>query len=59
MPAVVEDVGVGCEGSIARPVVTHELPEVLDRVSSGERAGNGSRVMLAGTARFFVVCQPA
>ena len=33
--AVVEDVGVGGEHSVRKPVVAHELPDVLDRVELG------------------------
>ena len=33
--AVVEDVVVGCEDAVREPVITHELPDVFDRVQLG------------------------
>ncbi len=33
--AVFNDVVVGCEDAVGQPVVSHELPDVLDRVELG------------------------
>ena len=38
------------EHAIGQPVVTHILPDVLGRISSGDLGGNGSRLMLAGSS---------
>jgi len=35
LAAMVDDVVVGCEDPVGKPVVTHELPDVFDRVQLG------------------------
>ncbi len=35
LAAVVDEVVVGCEDAVGKPVVAHELPDVLDRVEFG------------------------
>ena len=65
--AVVDDVIVGFEDAVRQPVVTHELPDVLDRpfdrlrraLSSGHLGGSGKRVMLDGTTSSAEPCHPA
>ncbi|VWX49309.1 hypothetical protein NOVOSPHI9U_200024 [Novosphingobium sp. 9U] len=47
--AVVDDVVVGFEDAVRQPVFAHELPHVLDRVSSRHLGGSGISVMLGGT----------
>ena len=56
---MVDDVVVGIEDAVGQPVVAHELPDVLDGLSSGARGGRVRIVMLAGTSSLAEVCQPA
>ena len=51
---MIDDVVVGCEDAVGKPVVAHELPDVLDRVQLGtfgwqsDDADVGGNVELAG-----------
>jgi hypothetical protein len=57
---MIEDVLVGFEDAVRQPVVTHELPDVFDRVELGAfRQQSGKRVMLAGATRPAEMCQLA
>lgn len=58
--AMIEDVVVGFEDAVRHSVVTHDLPDVFDRVELGAfRRQSCSRVMLAGTTRPAEMCQLA
>jgi len=39
--AVIDDVVIGLEDAVGEPVVEDELPDVFDRLSSGDFGGNG------------------
>ena len=56
---MVDEIVVGFEDAVGEPVVAHELPDVLDRVSSGHFGGSRMMVILAGTRRRVDKCQPA
>src|SRR5262249_37597669 len=56
---MVDEIVVGFEDAVGEPVVAHELPDVLDRLSSGHFGGRRMMVMLAGTRRRVDKCQPA
>ena len=57
--AMVDDVVVGFEDAVRQPVVAHELPDVLDGLSSGHLGGSGISVMLGGTTSSADPCHPA
>src|SRR5260221_2786038 len=46
--AMVEDVSVGCEDAIGEPVVSHELPYVLNRVEFGRPRRQGHQGNVVG-----------
>lgn len=57
---MIEDVFVGFVDAVRQPVVTHELPDVFDRVELGAfRQQSGKWVMLAGATRPAEMCQLA
>ena len=54
---MIEDVFMGFEDAVREPVVTHELPDVFDRVQfgySGDRGGSITMEMSSGTAVIFM-----
>jgi hypothetical protein len=57
--AGVDQIVIGFEDTVREPVVAHELPDVLDRMSSGDFDGKGRMVMLAGTTNLADRCYPA
>ena len=56
--AVIDDVVIGLEDAIGEPVVADELPDVFDRVSSGDFGGSGIKVILSGMSSLAERCQP-
>ena len=50
--ALIDKIVVGFENAALEPVIAHEQPDVLDRVSYGHLGGTGSRVILEA-------CHPA
>jgi hypothetical protein len=47
------------EDADREPVVAQDLPDVLDRLQSGDQGVRGGRLMLAATSRQPERCHPA
>ena len=56
MAAMIDDIAVGGKDPDAKPVFAEELHTVSTRLRSGERAGSGSRVMLAEITGSWAMC---
>ena len=54
-----DDIVVGLEYPVGKPVIAHELPYVFDGFSSGALGGKNINVMLDGISSLPVVCHPA
>jgi hypothetical protein len=54
--AVIDDIVVGFEDAVRKPVVAHEFSTGF---SSGDLDGRGTSVMFGGTGSVFETCQPA
>lgn len=56
---MVENVVVGFEDAVRKPVVAHVWPDVLDRIQLGDFGGGGKSVMLPRTGSFSETCHCA
>ena len=60
LAAMIDEIVVGFEDAVGKPVVAHELPDILDRIELGAFWRHRMMmVMLAGTRRRADKCQPA
>jgi hypothetical protein len=59
LAAMIDEIVVGFEDAAGKPVVAHELPDILDRIELGAFWRQRMMVMLAGTRRRADKCQPA
>ena len=53
-----DDVGVGCEDAVRQPIVTHELPDVLDRVQFRGARRQGQQGDIVGKDQFLCGVPP-
>jgi hypothetical protein len=56
---MVENISVCGEDAVGEPILTDDVPDVLDRLSSGDLAGRGSSQAFLGIVSLVERCQPA